>query len=311
MFCASLTTPPSSQVLALFELSKIVTSCFGACMVILIDEIDGLCNESPEPASSRLVYQFQTSFSGSVCPFRFLFMQCNGPGVVLDVEHFCEVVVFTACLRVCAMRTCAHSGVWVRCDAAVVLRIRFCSDVNRDHPCTVLPFVLFARSGVCTKCVCTLGARSLSLCASDTSAGFPACRSMSGVTKPSSLEPRYALFSHCACMLIPSDWACVCTIIFIAQPCFRCEALLFTCFPVSSWSIACAVSFGHLVCCTMFLRAQNKPYNISVPIRDRFDAKIFVPLPDEMERSAPCACLESVSRAFVCALPGLSTSMCR
>ncbi len=51
------------QVLALFELSKIVTACFGACLVVLIDEIDGICNESPEPSSSRLVYQFQTSFS--------------------------------------------------------------------------------------------------------------------------------------------------------------------------------------------------------------------------------------------------------
>ena len=55
------------QVLALFELSKIVTAAFGACLVILIDEIDGLCNESPDPSSSRLVYQFQTSFSGCVC----------------------------------------------------------------------------------------------------------------------------------------------------------------------------------------------------------------------------------------------------
>jgi hypothetical protein len=54
------------QVIALFEVSRMVTMFLKVCFVILIDEIDGLCGESSggdSTANVRLVQQFQTSFS--------------------------------------------------------------------------------------------------------------------------------------------------------------------------------------------------------------------------------------------------------
>ena len=34
----------------------------------------------------------------------------------------------------------------------------------------------------------------------------------------------------------------------------------------------------------VFLGTTNNPYNISAPVRDRFDCKLYVPLPDDQER---------------------------
>ncbi len=34
----------------------------------------------------------------------------------------------------------------------------------------------------------------------------------------------------------------------------------------------------------VFLGTTNNPYNINAPVRDRFDCKLFVPLPDDHER---------------------------
>ncbi len=55
----------NAQVVALFEVSRIIAVFLNVCVVVLIDEIDGLCGEggSGPTSSVRLVQQFQTSFS--------------------------------------------------------------------------------------------------------------------------------------------------------------------------------------------------------------------------------------------------------
>lgn len=65
------------QVIALFEVARMLTTLLRTCVVVLIDEIDGLCSEpgaTDTSANVRLVQQFQTSFSKCVA--------FGGPGFV-------------------------------------------------------------------------------------------------------------------------------------------------------------------------------------------------------------------------------------
>jgi hypothetical protein len=53
-----------TQIVALFELTRIVTQFAKVCFVILIDEIDGMCSARDGDSNSTLmVQQFQTKFS--------------------------------------------------------------------------------------------------------------------------------------------------------------------------------------------------------------------------------------------------------